>query len=421
MANSIKEKILISFYVNTIAVLIVAFMLFLYFSYRHEFTQHNQGKFLSIAQLTASMINSNDFNQLVSPSDEKSKEFRQIWESVVDAEDEQSADFSHIGDKQDVSEYGQIRESYNRPVLEQQLATDNWFGFAPIRDNDGRTVGIVGLDFGIETNFNYYEDFLLGMVAITAFSFGITALVSRRIKGFLEPVNEITEGIRQVSSGNLDYRLNLKTNDELEVIANMVNQAADIIISNQRTMEKDLLMTMEQKQNTFKVYSDVIYSMTQGKFNLTSYKDLIIIADKGVLEGETKLENAEDVGKARALVEGYLTPQGYSDDRIQTILFCVSEAATNVIKHAKDGVVQIRVLEDSVRLVVLDHGLGMDFNKLPNMIFLKGFSTKISLGVGFSIIYKFADKIYLSTSKNGTFLVMDFLKESYIWRHPQRG
>jgi len=50
----------------------------------------------------------------------------------------------------------------------------------------------------------------------------------------------------------------------------------------------------------------------------------------------------------------------------------------------------------------------MDFNKLPHMIFLKGFSTKISLGIGFSIIYKFADKIYLSTSKHGTLIAMDF-------------
>lgn len=446
--NSIKKKMLLSFYGNTTAVLIIAFVFFFYYSVYHEYTNFTQQKLLTLAQLTASLINSADFNNLVSLSDEKSEEYRKIkdilvqvkkaspnvkyvytmrktakkdiWEFVVDAEDEISPNFSHLGDKYDVSKFEQMKEAYNRPTVDQEPTTDQWgtflSGYAPIRDNTGRTVGIVGLDIGIETIFGHDNYFLVGLAGMIALAFALTTYsFSRRIKSFLEPVNEITQGAKQVISGNLEYRLNVNTDDELGVMANMINQAADELLSYHKLLEQDLQSAKEQRQKIFKVYSDVIYSVTQGKFNLVSYKEFVLIENEGVLKCETKLETAEDVEKVRSVVKQNLTPLGFSEDRIDKILLCISEAATNVVKHAKDGSVQVRELNASVRLVVLDHGPGMDFEKLPNMIFLKGFSTKISLGVGFSLIYMFADKIYLSTSKNGTFLAMDFyLHESKV-------
>ena len=440
LKNTIKKKILISFYSNTLAILIITLLFFVYFI-NHENFEHSQQKLISLAQLTASSINSDDLNKLVSRSDEKSEEYRQIkdilvrvkqaspdvksiytirenaregtWEYVVaDTKAQYSPAISRLGDRYEIPENIQMKEFYNRPVVSEPLKNDQWgnliSGYAPIKDNTGKVIGMVGLEIEVESIL--VHNLFLGIFAgVIILSFGLTTYsISQIIKDFLKPVNEITEGIRQVSSGNLDYRVNVKTDDELGVMAEMVNRTADVMISNQAMLEKDLRTTKEQRQNIFKVYSDVIYSVTQGKFNLVSNDEAIPIADEGALKSEIKLETAEDVGKVRSVVENNLRYGGFLEDRLHKILLCVSEAATNVIKHAKAGGVQIRLLEDSVRLVVLDHGHGMDFNKLPHMIFLKGFSTKISLGIGFSIIYKFADKIYLSTSKHGTLIAMDF-------------
>lgn len=91
------------------------------------------------------------------------------------------------------------------------------------------------------------------------------------------------------------------------------------------------------------------------------------------------------------------------------MILCVSEAATNIIKHAGEGTIQSRTDKNTVRVIFSDNGPGMDYDKLPDMIFVNGFSTQDSLGYGFSIINKFADKINLATSKNGTVLALDFI------------
>jgi hypothetical protein len=45
-----------------------------------------------------------------------------------------------------------------------------------------------------------------------------------------------------------------------------------------------------------------------------------------------------------------------------------------------------KIGNNSTRFIFKDHGPGMDFDKLPSMLFYKGFSTQISLGCGFSLI-----------------------------------
>ncbi|MHB1167187.1 MAG: hypothetical protein ACYC0N_01445, partial [Carboxydocellales bacterium] len=50
---------------------------------------------------------------------------------------------------------------------------------------------------------------------------------------------------------------------------------------------------------------------------------------------------------------------------------------------------------------------GMPFDKIPYMVFFSGFSTKISLGFGFSIMYQCADRLILQTSGTGTRIVLE--------------
>ena len=116
-----------------------------------------------------------------------------------------------------------------------------------------------------------------------------------------------------------------------------------------------------------------------------------------------------DVNAARESIAAYLEKQGCSQQHLAHIVLSISEAVTNTIKHAGYGIMQIRALNHGIWVNVVDQGPGMDFDKLPNMIFLQGFSSTVSMGYGFSIIYRFADKIYLSTSERGTYLAMDFL------------
>lgn len=173
-------------------------------------------------------------------------------------------------------------------------------------------------------------------------------------------------------------------------------------------VQQDLKENKEQTEKLFKVYKDVIYAVTQGKINLLNYRDSISVASEGILCMSFLLEKPENVTFARQKIIDMLTKKKCILHRLDQIELCISEAATNALKHAIHGEIQVRALENMIRITVLDQGPGMDFDKLPYMLFSKGYSTTNSMGLGFSVIHKFADRIQLSTSKFGTFLFLEF-------------
>lgn len=161
-------------------------------------------------------------------------------------------------------------------------------------------------------------------------------------------------------------------------------------------------------EEAFNSCKNFLLSFSQGKFNLITYEECLSIAQEGILCCSTELKKPEDVDTARQLIVGFLNENSSIKRNVMHLMLCISEASTNVIKYAGEGSLQIRKLDGKVRIIVTDRGKGLDFDILPNIITSKGFSTKNSLGYGFTIMNKFADKIYLFTSKTGTFLAQDF-------------
>lgn len=222
-------------------------------------------------------------------------------------------------------------------------------------------------------------------------------------------INEIVEGIERINKGDTDYRLEVKTNDQLGKIAKVVNRVTDTTLSYQRLLEKDLNRVKEQEQNIFKVYSDFIFSITHGKFNLLNYDQILTLNLEGELLGKVAVMKPQDVNEARELAARILKEQPLQSKDVYHVILCISEAVTNVLKHANGGSMEIRQIEGSLRACISDCGPGMDLSKLPNIIFVQGFSTKISMGYGYTIMNKYAEKIYLSPSNAGTSLAMDFI------------
>jgi anti-sigma regulatory factor (Ser/Thr protein kinase) len=95
--------------------------------------------------------------------------------------------------------------------------------------------------------------------------------------------------------------------------------------------------------------------------------------------------------------------------RVYDLGLAVSEAAANVVKHAGGGDVCIGITRDRVRVLVEDHGPGMDSLTLPQLTLQKGYSTKRSMGMGFSLILSMVDTVYLSTQPGHTLVMMEKL------------
>lgn len=435
----LSKKIMVNVVFSVILILVFTFVAY-YSVFYFQLKRSIQQRITGLAQTAALLIDGDGHNRLKTRADESSYEYKQmkkllqdfrkanpdiryiytmrktseqnVYEFVVDAEVGSSENFSHIGDKYNVSKFEELQKAYDGPIADEHFEIGRWgkflAGYAPIWDNSGSPVAIVGIDFKASTLMNTERDLAAGAIAVFSLSLALAIFTtSKGVKHFMIPINQIIEMVKRFKNGDLNYRVDINTNDEFQEIGAILNETGDIMIKYHRILEKDLENTKQQREKIFKVYKDVIYSITQGKFNLLNYKESLVIAQEGQLCEQIKLEKPEDVSKARHMTETFFK-ETYNPEQVRNVKLCVSEAATNVIIHATEGIIQIRKLCDRLRIVITDSGGGLDFDKLPYMVFLKGFSTKPSLGYGFFIIYKYPSKIYLSTSKHGTSLVLDF-------------
>ncbi|HBV86734.1 MAG TPA: hypothetical protein DEF42_08825 [Desulfosporosinus sp.] len=436
--ETLRRKMMLSSFFSLTLILVLTYCTYFYIFYI-ALQERLELRATSLASTAAILIDGEAHDRLRTRTDENSVEYREIqkvlqditkvnpdityiytmrklgegekWEFVVDTKTNIS---SHIGDVYDATDMDDMRQAYVGPIAEERLLIAHWgeglCGYAPIKNNNSQTVGIVGLHISAENIFHQERKLVLWALAIFVFSLGLTFYTtSKRIKSFTQPLERMTAEVKRFTKGNYEQRINIKTGDEFEILEDTLRAAFDIMTNYQQMTERDLQNTRMQKEKIFHVYRDVIYAVTQGKLNLLNEEELELLKREGVFQEEIIVAAVTDVNAARELIAAYLEKRGCSQQHLAHIVLCVSEMVTNVIKHAGNGIMQILTLNHGVRVSVVDKGPGMDFDQLPNMIFLQGFSTKVSMGFGFSIIYRFADKIFLSTSERGTYLAMDFL------------
>lgn len=112
---------------------------------------------------------------------------------------------------------------------------------------------------------------------------------------------------------------------------------------------------------------------------------------------------AEYLSLVRIVVAGIANHVGLGDDNVADVKVALSEAASNVIRHAyaddcpdNDRVLEIDCYDDKGELVlaVTDHGTGMSIPPPP------------SDGLGFGIMASLMDKVDVETDSDGTSLTM---------------
>jgi anti-sigma regulatory factor (Ser/Thr protein kinase) len=60
-----------------------------------------------------------------------------------------------------------------------------------------------------------------------------------------------------------------------------------------------------------------------------------------------------------------------------------------------------------VLLVVADEGPGIEALSIPDVALTRGYSTAVSLGMGYKLMIEIADKVYLATGQGGTTVAVE--------------
>lgn len=178
-------------------------------------------------------------------------------------------------------------------------------------------------------------------------------------------------------------------------------------------MSVEARLREEARQKRF--YRDAVCAITNGKLSLVDRAEVADIRAGTEELGGMEVRTREDVQGVRELTERILTERGFGAERMFDIATCVTEAATNTLLHGGGGRMSLTTIPvdraDGVRIVLEDNGPGINFSELPHAILKRGYSTAVSMGLGFTLILDMMDAIYLATDTTGTILIMEAAQE----------
>ncbi len=159
---------------------------------------------------------------------------------------------------------------------------------------------------------------------------------------------------------------------------------------------------LEEEKRMF--YRRTILAATNGTLDICDANDV----KPYLLDSEMRMEvrSAVDVSAARQSAKDICSDFGLNEDQNGEFMIAVGEAITNSVKHALSGKIYAGTRGDEVWVAITDNGHGIESLILPSAVLRRGFSTKPSLGLGFSIMIEAADHIFLKTAEDGTTIVL---------------
>ena len=104
----------------------------------------------------------------------------------------------------------------------------------------------------------------------------------------------------------------------------------------------------------------------------------------------------------RAAQRAVTDPDGFRDE--------LRNVFENIDSYVDDAAVRARVT---------DNGPGIRFVDLPRAVLMRGYSTGLSLGLGYSVILELMDAVLLSTGPRGTSILMELRRTAPVPELPE--
>jgi len=151
---------------------------------------------------------------------------------------------------------------------------------------------------------------------------------------------------------------------------------------------------------------EVLHAVTGGRLEFCDDAEFKKLIGDDPCIATVELREARDVAelrhRLRDIIKGFDVPFCRTDD----LDVAVTEAASNAVKHGGGGVAEIRVSPQGISLLIVDHGEGISSADLARATLERGFSTTVSLGMGFTIMLECTDMLALSSSPTGTSVLL---------------
>lgn len=176
-------------------------------------------------------------------------EREKIWMFVVDSGD-RKGESAYCGEYYNVSQLPEMQLAFDMPSVDKKLNIDKWgvwlSGYAPIYNQKGEPVAIVGVDVSAqsirEMQFTLARRFLWVLALGIIFSLLVGWLVA---KGITRSLSSLIFGVREVESGNFEKKVNVKSKDEIQELAVAFNKMIDGLREAQDKLHRNYLSTIQ--------------------------------------------------------------------------------------------------------------------------------------------------------------------------------
>ncbi len=182
--------------------------------------------------------------------------------------------------------------------------------------------------------------------------------------------------------------------------------------SNDQLQQANEKLTESEEQR--RVFNrDVLLAVTGGKLRLVEAGE-IPPADLAHVAPVLSLTLAvpADASALRHALNGIGKDIGMHPDRVDDLCTATTEAATNAVKHGNGGLATVWSAGDAVTVQIADHGAGIAPAHLARATLEQGFSTRVSLGMGFHLMLQSTDTLALCTDVHGTIVFLQVSNKS---------
>ncbi|MES2464190.1 MAG: PAS domain-containing protein, partial [Armatimonadota bacterium] len=151
---------------------------------------------------------------------------------------------------------------------------------------------------------------------------------------------------------------------------------------------------------------DVLFSVSEGRLRLCDSAD--DLPERLIPAGDPMTLDEVSLAAFRQWGQEVAAANGFPSERIQDLTTAVGEASMNAVVHAGGGTGQVYTGDkQTVQVWVEDTGCGIAENALHRATLERGFTTAGSMGHGFWMMLKTADRVWLLTGAEGTTVVIE--------------
>ena len=146
------------------------------------------------------------------------------------------------GDLYDARHFPEMLKGFNAPSVDRKLQADPWgvtlSGYAPILGKDRKAIAILGVDIPADNVYKMQQEIKRRTVVVLFSGVLVCCFLGILIAGSVsDPVKKLVEGTRQLAGDNLDYRVQVRSHDEIGELANSFNKMASSLSESRRRLQ----------------------------------------------------------------------------------------------------------------------------------------------------------------------------------------